>query len=217
MKTDSQVQSDVMEELKWEPAIEAAAIGVEVRDGVVTLAGHVESHAQKWAAEHAAQRVAGVKGVVEEIDVVLPGTSQRNDADLAQTVRNVLDWNVSVPSDAIKVLIQHGWVTLSGEVDWEYQRKAAVDAVFHLVGVVGVNNHIELRHKPLVRDIKKQIEAALQRHAHLDAKRISVTIDDGNVTLNGSVGSWSERAAACNAVWAAPGVRNVIDKIAIAA
>jgi len=217
MKTDLQLQRDVMDELKWEPAVEASAIGVEAKDGVVTLAGHVASYAQKWAAERAAQRVAGVHGVVVEIDVRLPGSSNRTDVDLVKAARLALEWNSSVPVDAIKILVHDGIVTVSGEVEWEFQRQAAAAAVRHLIGVRGVNNNITLKlHVVKVHDVKKKILAAFHRHAQLDAKSISVDIDGGNITLKGTVDSWAERVAARNAAWAAPGVRHVIDNLSVA-
>jgi len=217
MKSDSQLQQHVMEELKWEPAVEASSIGVEAKDGVVTLAGHVQSYAQKWAAERAAQRVGGVKGVVVEIDVVLPGASKRSDADLVKAADLALEWNSCVPKDAVKILVSEGVVTLSGEVDWSFQRSAAVAAVRNLIGVRAVNDQIMLRrHVVKVHDVKKKIQAALHRQAQRDANAISIDIEGGSVTLGGTVDSWSERMAARNAAWAAPGVQNVVDNLSVA-
>jgi len=217
MKTDIQLQRDVLDELKWEPAVEASAIGVEVRHGVVTLAGHVASYSERRAAERAAQRVAGVKGVVVEIDVALPQSSKRSDADLVQAINMAFDWNSCVPANALKILVADGIVTLSGEVDWAFQRAAAVSAVRNLVGVRGVNDRIKLKsHMVKVHDVKKKIVAALHRQAQLDANAISVDIEGHNVTLGGTVDSWSERIAARNAAWAAPGVQNVIDNLSVA-
>jgi osmotically-inducible protein OsmY len=217
MKTDEQLQQDVMEELKWEPAVEASTIGVEAKDGVVTLAGHVETYPQKWAAERAAQRVSGVKGVVVEIDVSLPGSSKRKDADIVQAARYALEWNASVPPGAIKILVSDGMVTLSGEVDWAFQRSAALAAVRNLMGVRELDNQIALKPHPVrVGDVKKKIQSALQRQAQLDAKAISIDVDGTSVTLGGVVDSWSERTAARNAAWSAPGVQYVIDNLSVA-
>lgn len=217
MKTDNQLQQDVLDELKWEPEVEASRIGVEAKDGIVTLAGHVESFAQKWAAECAAQRVAGVKGVVVEIDVALPGTHQRRDEDLVRAANHALDWHSSVPKGAIKVLVEGGYVTLTGEVDWAFQRAAAVGAMRNLVGVLGVSDRISLKSRSVpAATVKKQIHAALHRQAQHEANAIKVAISGNNVTLSGIVDSWSQRAAARNAAWAAPGVQKVVDNLSVA-
>jgi osmotically-inducible protein OsmY len=217
MKPDDQLQQDVMEELKWEPAVEASTIGVEARNGVVTLAGRVETYMQKWAAERAAQRVGGVKGVVVEIDVSLPGSGKRTDADLVQAARRALEWNSSVPQGAVHIMVSDGMVTLSGEVGWEFQRSAAIAAVRNLIGVRGLDNQITLRLHPVkIGEVKKKIQSALQRQAQLDANAISISIDGTSVTLGGVVDSWSERVAARNAAWSAPGVQNVIDDLSVA-
>lgn len=217
MKTDRQLQQDVMDELKWEPSVEATAIGVEVKDGIVTLAGHVDSYAQKVAAEHTAQRVSGVKGVVMEIDIALPGSNKLKDADLARNARHALEWNASVPKGAIKISVQNGWVTLTGEVNWAYQRWAAVGAVRDLIGVAGVNNQIAIKPQVAPRDVKSKIQAALQRHAHEESNEIDIGVVGDSVTLSGVVDSWAERDAARIAAWAAPGVKNVIDNLRVTA
>lgn len=216
MKTDRQLQQDVIEELGWDPSVDAARIGVEAKDGIVTLSGHVDSYPQRWSAERAAQRVAGVKGVAVEIAVELAGSHKRDDADLALAARNALAWNVSVPEKAIKLTVHNGWITLSGEVDWAYQRWAAVAAVRDLVGVAGVNDEIVIKAHVQPKDVKSKIEAALQRLANHEAKAISVDIDAaGGVTLSGRVESWAERNAARHAAWAAPGVKTVVDRISV--
>lgn len=216
MKTDRELQQDVIEELGWEPSVDAARIGVEVKDGIVTLSGHVESYPQRWSAEGAALRVGGVKGVAVEIAVELPGLHKLDDADLALAARNALAWSISVPEKAIKLAVHDGWITLRGEVDWAYQRWAAVAAVRDLVGVAGVNDEITIRAHVQTKDVKSKIESALQRLANREAKAVRVDIDtDGNVTLSGSVDSWAERNAARHAAWAAPGVKNVIDRMSV--
>ena len=216
MKTDTQLQQDVIAELKWEPSVNAAHIGVEVTDGIVTLAGHVSSYAEKYGAERAAQRVSGLKALAIEMDVKLPGASKRTDADIARSVENVLQWTTYVPKDSCKVMVENGWVTLSGEVDWEYQRQAAENGVRCLMGVTGVSDQIVVKPKVSLSAVKSEIEAALKRRAAADAKEISVNVQGADVTLTGTVHSWSERELAKHSAWGTPGVRNVVDKMAIA-
>ena len=213
MKTDSQLQQDVSAELKWEPSVHAARIGVEVKSGVVTLAGQVDSYAEKWNAERAAQRVAGVKALATELKVHLDGPSQRTDADIAGAVENVLDWTSSLPAGAIQVLVQGGWVTLSGKVDWQYQREAAKDSVRYLLGVVGVSDQIAIKPSVSATAVKSDIEAALKRTAVADAQKIHVEVLGNEVTLTGSVHNWAERETANNSAWGTAGVRKVTDNL----
>jgi osmotically-inducible protein OsmY len=215
MKTDTQLQQDVMNELKWEPSVKAAEIGVGVKDGVVTLSGYVDSFYKKWAAERAAARVFGVKAVAEEIQVKLPGSLKRTDEDIARVAANALEWNVSVPSDRVKVQVQNGLVTLSGEVDWWYQKSAAEDTVRNLMGVVFINNKITIKPSVKPLDVKDKIESAFQRNALLDARRITVETHGGKVILRGSVRSWAEREQVQRAAWAAPGVSDVESHIMV--
>jgi len=215
MKTDTQLQQDVIAELEWEPSVEAAQIGVEVRDGVVTLAGQVSSYAQKWSAERAAQRVRGVKALAVDMEVNLPALAQRSDADIARSVENVLSWASLLHPDAIKVMVEKGWVTLSGSVDWQYQRQAATDAVRFLFGVTGVSDQIAITPSANVGVVKADIEAALARCATADALRISVSVDGGDVKLSGSVSSYGERQLAIQSAWGTPGVRRVVDEMTL--
>ena len=215
MKTDTQLQQDVIAELKWEPSVNAAQIGVEVKNGIVTLAGHVSSYAVKLGAERAAQRVSGVNALAVEMDVMLSGSSKRTDADIAGSAKNVLQWTASLTKDGVKVMVENGWVTLSGEVDWEFQRQAAANGVRYLTGVTGVSNQIAVRPHVSLSAVKSDIEAALKRRAKADAQKISVEIHGADVTLTGTVHSWSEREAARHSAWGTPGVRNVVDHMTI--
>jgi osmotically-inducible protein OsmY len=215
MKTDAEIQKDVMEELKWDPSVTEAGIGVSAKDGVVTLSGYVENYPQKWAAEDAAARVSGVKAVVEEIKVRLPGTYERTDQDIAAAAVNALNWNVSVPKDKVKIGVQEGWVTLNGNVDWQYQKDAAFDAICCMMGVVGVTNDISVEPRVKAMDIKTKIEGAFQRHAALEGRKITVEARGDKVILSGTVHSQFEKQEAEDAAWAAPGVTQVEDKILV--
>lgn len=215
MKTDSQLQQDVMAELKWEPAVHAAQIGVEVKDGVVTLAGEVGSYAEKLGAEHAAQRVGGVKALAVEMKVKLSDYGKRTDADVARSAQNVLSWTSALPKDAVKVMVEGGWITLSGDVEWQFQRQAATDGVRNLLGVVGVSNQIVVKPTLTANVVKSDIEDALKRRAAADAKTVTVNVNGADVTLTGSVQSWSERELATDTAWRTPGVRNVVDKMTL--
>ncbi|MFM0511702.1 BON domain-containing protein [Paraburkholderia sp. RL17-373-BIF-A] len=215
MKTDKQLKLDVEQELEWDPAVNAAGIGVEVHDRVVTLAGHLASYAEKISAEKAAQRVEGVKAVVVELDVRVPHGDTRTDEEIASSVRSVLLWTVAVPESALKVRVEKGVVTLSGEVEWGYQSSAAEDAVFRLRGVIAVINNISVHTRVVPGDIAAKIEDALKRHAEQEAKHIQVSVSDGTVTLSGKVNTFSDKAIARNAAWSAPGVRQVVERLSV--
>ena len=216
MKSDLQLQQDVLAELQWEPSVNAAHIGVEVKSGIVTLAGHVESYAEKRGAERATQRVAGVKALAVEMQVKLPGSSQRDDGDIAKAIEGALGWMSNSPKDSVRVMVEKGWVTLTGEVMWDYQRWTAESSVRYLAGVTGISNQITIRPQVSQDAVKSDIEAALERRAHDEAKRIVVTVNGGDVTLRGTAHTWAERDLARNTAWAAPGVRHVIDLVTIA-
>jgi osmotically-inducible protein OsmY len=216
MKTDSQLQQDVIAELNWEPSVHAARIGVEVRAGVVTLAGQVDTYAEKWNAEHATQRVVGVKALATELKVHLKEVSFRNDGDIAGAAEKVLAWTLSLPDGGIKVMVEQGWVTLSGSVDWQYQRETAEDSIRYMLGVVGVTDLITIKPSVSAMAVKSDIEAALKRVVSADASKIEVAVLGSEVTLTGTVHNWTERETATRSAWGTPGVRNVHDQLTIA-
>jgi osmotically-inducible protein OsmY len=220
VKMDAELQRDVMNELKWEPTIHAAEIGVGVKDGVVTLSGDVDSYSKKWAIERAVRRVSGVKTVTGEIKVTLPHSYKRTDEDIDRSATNVLNWNYWVPGDRVKVRVKDGWITLTGDVDWYYQKENAERAVRHLIGVVGVSNSITIRPPvPTLKafEVKNGIEDALKRNARLlrDAEKIQVEIIGSKVILSGSVGSWADFDEAGYAAYCAPGVSEVENNLRV--
>jgi len=216
MKTDSQLQKDVMAELDWEPSVHAAQIGVEVKDGVVTLAGDVATYTEKWNAELATQRVAGVKALAVDLKVKLIESGVRTDGDIGKSARSVMDWTSAVQADTVEIMVEKGFVTLTGEVDWKFQKEAAADAVRFLSGVVGVSNQITVTPSVKASVVKADIEAAIRRAATEDGKRISVGVSGNDVTLSGSIHSWAERDLATQSAWNSPGVSKVIDKMTLA-
>jgi osmotically-inducible protein OsmY len=211
MKTDSQLQQDVLAELKWEPSVHAENIGVEAHNGVVTLAGHVNTFQEKFHAESATQRVAGVRAIAVEIDVKLPSSGIRDDGDIANSAQNALQWMASPLGDQVKVSVEKGWITLSGQVEWQFQKIAAGVAVRYLMGVNGVSNLIALQPGIKLHAAKKDIEAALVRQAKTDASKIHVDVIGSALTLTGKVTSWAERDTVKEAAWGTPGVTSVVD------
>lgn len=215
MKTDAQLREDIQSELAWDPSFDAANIGVIVKDGVVTVTGHLASFAEKYAVECAVQRVHGVKAVAVEIAVKLPFDNERTDADIATAAERALEWNVLVPDNKIHPMVEKGWLTLNGEVDWEYQRRAAEGAVRNLLGVRGVSNLVKVTPKVRPADVEKKIHDALARQAEREAKHVAVAVNGSQVTLRGKVHSWAERNAVQGAAWAAPGVSLVVNDLAV--
>jgi osmotically-inducible protein OsmY len=213
--TDTYLRQTIVDELDFEPSVDAANIGVAVDNGVVTLTGHVASYAEKIAAERAVERVKGVRAIAENIEVRYPGHKQTADDEIAERALSIIGWNVQVPKDSVKIKVEKGRVTLEGVVDWRFQREAAESAVRQLSGVVGVSNLIEIKPNVAPREIKQKILDALKRNAELEADSIRVNVTEGNVVLEGNVRAWYERGIAEQAAWSAPGVRAVQDHLAI--
>lgn len=214
--SDLQLRQDVVDELEFEPSVNAAHIGVAVDKGVVTLSGHVGSYAEKTAAVTAARRVKGVRAIADDIEVRYPSDKKTADDEIAKRAVNILEWDTVVPSGSIQVTVSDGWVTLGGTVDWYYQKKAAEEDIQKLSGVRGVVNNIEIKPRVKADDVKKKIEDALKRHTEVEAKGIRVTVrDNDQVILEGQVDNWNERYAVENAAWSVPGVRSVEDRLAI--
>lgn len=215
MKTDAELKRDVNAELAWDPAINASAIGVAVKDGVVTLSGHLDTYAEKVAVERALRRVVGVKAIALELDIRLSPTHRRSDTDIANTIESTLRWNGVVPTNKVRVIVDKGWVTLQGEVDWDFQRRSVEKAIRPLIGVVGINNEIAIKASVAPADVARRIREALTRQTEREVDHLDVRTEGGTVTLRGKVHSWHERDAAQGAAWAAPGVRAVINDLTI--
>ncbi len=200
--SDISLRQDILDELEFEPSVNAAHIGVAVEKGVATLTGHVSSYAEKVAAEHAAQRVKGVRGIAEEIEVRYPDAKKTADDEIAKRALSIIGWDTTIPDDRLMVKVQNGWITLSGEVAWNYQRSGAEDAVRKLSGVLGVSNLITVKPHVDTYNLKHRIEDALKRSAEIEADNIRVVVSGGAVTLEGKVNSWYERGVAERAAWA---------------
>ena len=215
MKTDIEIQKDVMDELKWEPLLSASEIGVAVKQGVVTLSGTVDSFSKKEEAENAAKRVSGVKAMAEDIEVKPFATNQKNDTEIARMIADSLKWHSAVQEDKIKVKVEDGWVTLEGEVEWEYQKDAIKNSIKNLVGIIGISNIISVKPTITAKDIKQKISLAFHRSATLDAGRIDIEIQGNKAILSGRVRSWAEKNDAENAAWKAQGITSIENKLII--
>lgn len=216
MSHDDQLQKAVLAELNWEPSITAAHIGVTADNGTVTLTGHVQSYGQKHAAEMATGRVKGVKAIAEEIEVKLPFEIKRDDADIATAASNRLAWDTGTPRDAVKIKVEQGWITLSGQVEWHFQKEAAEREVRNLMGVTGVSNQITIKPRVDTSDLQDDIQLALHRSIFFQPENVHVTAQEGRVKLTGTVGSWNDRRTAGWTAWAAPGATDVENDLIVA-
>lgn len=205
MITDAKLKDLVLDELKWDPKVDEAHIGVTASDGSITLSGHVSSYASKYSAMDAVRRVRGVKAIADEVDVNLPTEYRRDDSDIAERIAHVLEWNVSIPNSDVKASVRNGHVTLTGEVEWQHQRQHIEKQVAHVGSVTGITNRISLRTTVTPANVKSKIENALKRSADLKAKNLKVTVSGDTVTLDGKVKAYYERTLAERAAWTAPG------------
>jgi len=216
MRSDSEIEKDVKAELEWDPDLDATDIAVSVKNGVVTLTGFVKSYTDRYEAETAAKRVAGVVAVANDIEVRMPSVDERPDPDIAREAAAAIKSQLPISSENIKIIVKNGWVTLEGEVEWQYQRQTAENVVRRIKGVKGVSNTILLKPRAEPTEVKRKIQEALRRSAEVDANRIEVEARGGEVILKGTVRSWIEREEAERAAWAAPGVTKVEDRIVVA-
>lgn len=216
MRTDEDIKNDVLEEIDWDPQIESTEVGVTVSDGAVSLLGTVSSYSEKLAAERAAKRVRGVHAIADEIEVKYPSHRALSDANIAERISNIIEWNTSIPKDAVQAKVRNGFVTLTGDVDWNYQREIARNQIANVRGVTAVSNLINVKPRVARDDVSKEINRALHRNADLEATHVKVDVAGGKVTLSGNVKAWYERKLVEDAVWAAPGVTQVVDNIRVA-
>lgn len=209
MKTDDQIQKDVMEQLKWEPFLKASEIGVAVKNGVVTLSGHVDSYPKKLAAENAAKKIAGVKAIAEDIEIGVSPAYNRSDTEIAEAVLNAIKWHTAVRDEKIKIKVENGIVKLEGEVEWEFQRQKIRSAIENISGVRSILNLISIKPQVTPTDVERKIRAAFHRSATIDSGKVTAEVHGNKVILRGKVRSFTEKEDAENAAWAAPGVLSV--------
>ena len=216
MRKDEDIKSDVLAEIDWDPQIESTEVGVAVKDGAVSLLGTVSSYSEKLAAERAAKRVKGVRAIAEEIKVKYPSDKSVTDEDIAERISSIIEWNTSVPRDRVMAEVRNGLVTLTGDVDWNYQRDVARNQIAAVRGVTAVSNLINVKPRVAQADVSKEINRALHRNADLEASHVQVDVSGGKVTLSGNVKAWYERKLVEDAVWSAPGVTQVVDNLRVA-
>ena len=216
MSGDNELQQKIVQELEWDPSVDARHITVAVKNGIVTLGGYVEQFSDKTHAERAVERINGVLAVIDQVELELPGVSHRNDLDIVESALTAMKLNVLIPKDRLKIIAQNGWITLEGSVDWQYQRMAAEDTVRTIRGIKGISNKISIQAEGLKADIKDKIRGALVRNAQLDSTQIDIDISGNKATLSGHVRSWSEKHQAEAATWSAPGIAAVENNIVIA-
>jgi osmotically-inducible protein OsmY len=216
-RTDEQIQTDVLAELRWDSRVQPNEVGVAARDGIVSLTGWVDAYSKKWAAERAAHRVRGVRAVVNDLEVRLPVSAERDDPDIAAAARRALEWDAFVPTEKVDVTVSHGWVSLQGEAEWQYQKRAAERAVRRLSGVRGVTNLITVRprYRPSPDELRRRVSDALIRSAETDARRLQIDVDNDRVVLLGTVRAWAEKNEAERIAWSAPGVTAVDNRITV--
>lgn len=215
MKNNADLQRDVQDAILWEPLLNAAEIGVTVNDGIVTLSGTVDSYSKKLEAEHATKNVAGVKAIVEKIEIKFANSWSKSDNEIAMEVLNALKWNWQVPHEKVRVKVENGWITLEGELTWNYQSEAAKKAVHHLMGVTGVTNNILIRSEINDTIERHDVEAALGRNGSIDASEINVKVSGTKVTLTGSVNSWYDKEEAARIAWNTPGIWKVENELEV--
>jgi osmotically-inducible protein OsmY len=216
LRTDTQIQTDVFDELKWEPGIDHEQIGISVANGVVSLTGTVRSYAEKLLAEKTVRRIRGVRAIAEELQVRYDWEPKKSDSEIAKRVADIFEWDPLIPHNRIEVTVENGAVKLVGKVDWNYQRDLAVEDAAKITGVTRIDNRLEVTSPVTTSDIRHRIEQAFERQADLEAERISVEAHGGKVILSGSVSSWNKRNSAERAAWAAPGVTQIEDKLVVA-